>query len=520
MTGSVELPSFEQDTMAALFAAVASDHGSRPALVASGMRISFAELDSRTNAIAECLASKGLTPGSTVGALLHDGLAMVELLIATAKLGATLVTVNWRLAAPEIQHILEDSRPVCLFASDCHAALAREAGDLCRVQMVHGDDLLSACRSLPGQDEREDLREIGEISGDRDWILVYTSGTTGRPKGCRHTQRGYYINILSCTKQMGFRATDRALLIQPMFHVGGLHIFLSLHVAGSCVVIPPRNLDHETMLQLASQEAITFQTLPILDPRGYAATRKALQIPLSLRLMHAGGGMHPICLLDDISKTFNVDMMLGYGQTEGGGLLSLISLSDQRVRSKSCGKPLPHLDVRIVDDAGRDVSEQATGELLVRGASITAGYLHLANATAETIVQGWLHTGDLFWRDQEGFLYFAGRKKELIKSGGENVYPAEVELVIHGHPSVEKCCVAGVADDRFGEVVKAFVVLKRGQMVTPSDIANWCRGRIAGYKRPRFVEFIDSIPCDFQGKPQRAALSQRPLSQEQAADRG
>jgi len=228
--------------------------------------------------------------------------------------------------------------------------------------------------------------------------------------------------------------------------------------------------------------------------------------------------MHPPELLQYLATVFKSDMLLGYGQTEGGGLLCLISLADQLHRPTSCGKPLPHLDARIVDDAGNDLADDAHGELVIRGPSTTIGYLNLPEATREALSGGWLRTGDIFWRDGDGFLHFAGRKKELIKSGGENIYPAEVELALLGHPAVRQCCVVGVPDRRYGEAVKAFVVLADGQASSPRDIADWCRTRIAGYKRPRFVEFVDQILCDFQAKPQRALLVKLPVSAAQATD--
>lgn len=514
-----DLPSTSPDTIAALFRSVAARHASRPAIATWAVRLSFAELDARSDALAGALARTGVKPGSIVGTLLIDGLAMIELLVATAKLGATILTLNWRLAAPELSYMMNDAQPFITFVSDCHEKLMREADPPCRVVVVANDDALEAGRNLAESDESASgARGRQQIEGSRNWLLLYTSGTTGRPKGCMHSQRGYYLNARSCAERMGFRDTDRALLTQPLFHVGGLHIFLSVHASGGCVVIPPRGMDHQAMLQLVSAEEISFQTIPILDPGGYLAAHRTLALPTKLRLMHGGGGLHSPELLSDIGKAFNTDMILGYGQSEGGGLISLISLAEQLERPKSCGKPLPHLEARIIDDSGLDVADGDPGELLIRGATITTGYLNLPDATLETIAEGWLHTGDIFRRDHEGYLYFTGRKKELIKSGGENVYPGEVERIIHEHPAVERCCVVGVDDSRYGQAVKAFIVLAPEEILSPRAIADWCRTRIAGYKRPRFVEFVDSIPCDFQAKPQRNLLSRLPVTPEQSTD--
>ena len=513
----MDLPSASPDTMAALFRATAARYPQSMAIETPDLRMTFAELDEHSDALARELMRRGIGHGSTVGALLLDGTAMIALLIATAKLGAVILTLNWRLAARELSAILEDADPATIIVSECFSDLAQEAAPERVRVVVPADAPIPIMGALP-RDAGRLPANTANIAADDDWLLLYTSGTTGRAKGCRHSQGGYRVNALSYRDRAGFREDERALQTQPLFHVGGLHNFLAIHAASGCIVVPPRGLDHEATARLVSAERITFQTIPMLDPRGYLDTHRRLGLPLHLRLLHGGGGMHSPELLRDLATAFGADMLLGYGQSEAGGLICLISLADQLERPTSCGIPLAHVDVRIVDQDGVDVSPDLPGELLIRADSITKGYLNLPDETRETLAGGWLRTGDVFRRDEAGFLFFAGRTKELIKTGGENVYPAEVEAVIRTHPAVRACCVAGVPDSRYGEAVKAFVVLADGRQASPRDIAQWCRGRIAGYKRPRFVEFVNAIPCDFQAKPMRAELSRRPVSPEQVAD--
>ena len=214
----------------------------------------------------------------------------------------------------------------------------------------------------------------------------------------------------------------------------------------------------------------------------------------------------------------NIDLRFIYGQTEVGCWATMMGPEDQIAHPKSCGKALPHFATRIVDDEGNDLPVGEVGELLVKGEGITMGYHNLPEATADTIVDGWLHTGDLLRMDEDGFLYISGRKKELIKTGGENVYPAEVDSVLIAHPGIVDACIVGIPDDRWGEAVKAFIVLGPGGSLSREDIVSWCREQIAGYKRPRYIEFIDAIPRDFNQKPQRRKLAELKTTPEQAVD--
>jgi acyl-CoA synthetase (AMP-forming)/AMP-acid ligase II len=516
MTQTLVDPHLTFATVAALCRGVAARHPRREALVADGIRLSFAELDARTDQVARGLRARGIGRHSTIAMLLLDGVAMIELIIASAKLGATLLTLNWRLAAPEIAYILSDAQPALLFVSARFSALAGQdgVGECPRILVADGDPKgAGAALGGGGSSPRSELQ--AEVTPDLTWYMIYTSGTTGRPKGCMHSQGGYYASTLSLLSWCGFREADRCLLNYPLFHVAGLSLFLAWFAAGACTVVAPAHQNAEELLDLVTQERITVQGVPMLLLDDYLRLARERRPQLALRLMLAGAGM-TLQRRQEISRTLNLEVVLGFGQSEAGGFHSFLRPEDHEQRPASAGKTLPHLEARIIRDDGSEAPDGERGELLLRGPGVTLGYLKLPDATAQTLNAGWLHTGDIFWRDADGFMFFTGRKKELIKTAGENVYPAEVEQVIMTHPAVAEVCVAGVPDERFIEAVKAFVVLRPGASVSPQEIADWCRRSIAGYKRPRYVEFVDALPRNSMGKLQPAELLKRPLTPEQS----
>lgn len=498
-------------TIVELFRNAATSHPRNEAVVDGPVRLSYAELDRRIAALAHRLRSEGVCPGDRIAVLLRDGLAMIELLLASAQLGAILCPLNWRLAPAELRYQVDLLKPVRSFVSSRYLDLARQSAP----------DLEWIVRS----DEMERIEKgAAEISDtpiparDAPLLILFTSGTTGRPKAVVHTQESLAVGAFAYAGHRAMCHRDRTLLSAPLFHVNGLSSLLIALLTGGCLVCAPQPLELDALIGLLVDERISVWnfhptlTLPLIGQ----AERSPL--PIRLRSISMGAGMHALKVAEAVERLFGAEISFGYGQTEAGGFAVICDVADQRGAPDVLGRPLPQLMTRIVDDADREVPDGTAGELCLRGPSVMQGYWQAPDATRDALAGGWLHTGDMCIRREGGLLHFAGRKKSLIKSGGENVYPAEVERVLRTHPAVADCCVAGVPDERWGEAVKAFVVLAYGEAATAREIADHCRSAIAGYKRPRYVEFIDAVPRDFQHKPLRAILSARPVLAEQSTD--
>ena len=357
---------------------------------------------------------------------------------------------------------------------------------------------------------------LPEPAADDIWFMLYTSGTTGRPKGCLLDQRGQVVSAFASAVLWRARPGDAVLMGLPLFHVGGLGILFAHLIAGATVVIAPRTLSADVAIDLLATHGCTRSAIaPQLYPPLLEAQRSR-ERPLRLQLLSMGGGIHEPALVAAVRDGFGTDILLGYGQTEAGNFVSYLGAAEQLVQPASCGRAMAHVDLRIVDGAGADLPPGERGELLVRGASTLRGYWNQPEASAAVLAGGWLHTGDLFSIDEHGYLTLHGRLKELIKTGGENVYPREVETVLLAHADVADCAVFGVPDPYWTEAVKAAVVMKAAATASPADLVAWCRERIAGYKRPRYVEILERLPRSDAGKLLMRELRERPTTADQA----
>ncbi|HKY92956.1 MAG TPA: fatty acid--CoA ligase family protein, partial [Nevskiaceae bacterium] len=341
-------------------------------------------------------------------------------------------------------------------------------------------------------------------------VILYTSGTTGRPKGCVLGQDGQVAAALATVAWHRLGPDDRWFVSMPLFHVAGLGMSLATFAAGGATVYAPRDAQAADVQRLLTDTGCTLAALAptVLGP----VMRRQATSPLPLRLTRVvvGGGMARESDLRGIRAALRVDTIGGYGQTEAGNFLAWLSGAEQTERPTACGRVLPHVEARVVDAEGRALPPDTVGELQVRGPSVMVGYWNDPDATRRALdADGWLSTGDLMRIDACGYLHFTGRLKELIKSGGENVYPLEVEQVLNAHPAVQDSCVFGVPDRQWGEAVHAAIVCRPGATLTADDVAAWCGPRIAGYKRPRVVTFVDAVPRDPNGKPLRRILSAR-----------
>jgi acyl-CoA synthetase (AMP-forming)/AMP-acid ligase II len=481
-----------------------------PAFLQGDHATTFQDLQQRTAALTAALIARGLRRGDRLAILVSSGPCILEACLAAVQLGVILVPLNLRLTADDFQFILDDSQPRLLLVSRNLEALATNAVNGLDITVVDEERTTSLADAVCPDGPRVLDTPAPAVAPSDPLLILYTSGTTGRPKGCVLTQRSLQAPTESMRDYRRTAPGDRLLLALPLFHVAGLGLALSQLAAGGCIVFPPRGIGIETLLRLLSTSRVTEAALapPHLSPLMDLQERESHR--LYLQRMVIGGGMYDREFLDRLARTLGrggaLDLFAGYGQTEAGNFIACMNRYEQLEHPRACGKAMAHVEISVRGADGALLPTGEAGELFIRGPSIMLEYWRQPSATAAAVTDGWLRTGDIMSLDSQGFVSFVGRSKELIKTGGENVYPAEVENILRMHSSIADCCVAGIPDQEWGEVVKAFVVLRPNSELDAAGVIGWCKKSLAGYKRPRLVAFVDSIPRDANGKIQRHIL--------------
>lgn len=472
--------------------------------VARGLRLSFSELAERAHRLANALIDDGVKPGDRVGLLLMNSAEFIESFFAIARLGAVVVPLNWRLTAEELRFILQDSGTTTLVFDDDFADTVET--------LVGFEDRTGLTRLLgvgapavPGAQDYTLFRDqgaamappLGAQDGDALYIM-YTSGTTGLPKGVVHTHESALWGVLTISATADLRPGDRYLQALPLFHVGALTPgTLCVYLGVTSIVM--RSFDPAAAWTLIEEERVTTG---LLVP---AMLNFMLQVPgfegfdrSALRWMMSGAAPVPVSLIERYAE-LSVDILQVYGLTETCGPACLIDSENALTRVGSTGRGFFHSDVKIVGDDGALCAAGAPGEVWVRGRHIMREYWNRPDATAETLVDGWLRTGDVAIMDEDGFVYIQDRIKDMIISGGENIYPAEVENVLLGAPGVADAAVIGMASARWGESPLAILVRDDPELTEAAVLAH-CQSRLARFKQPRAVRFVDSIPRNPSGK--------------------
>jgi len=470
--------------------------------LANGKIFTYAELDRRAGQAASLLIARKVGPGDRVAILCRNRVAFFELLFACAKIGAILVPLNWRMPPAELDQLLTDCTPRLLFYGAEDERAVREIMYPPPSIALDGDyeSLIAATRPR----EFRQLWPAGET-----WYLLYTSGTTGRPKGVIYTYRMALANYVNIGAAIDLRADDTTPNFLPLFHTAGINLHtLPTLIAGGRVLVMS-GFDAEALVALIEARRIDtlfgvphiFQEL-IAHPR-FAAT------PLD-HVRHWGCGGAPLNdALVERYRQLGVRVCNGMGMTETGPTAFLVDPEDAWDHVGSVGKPQLLCSVRIIDDKGDDVADDAVGDLLFAGPGVTPGYWRNEEATRAAFTKdGWLRSGDLARRDAQGFYYVAGRRKEMFISGGENVYPAEVENVLCSHPAVAEAAVIALPDDKWGEVGRAFIILHDAQAgPDPKQMEAFCRDRLAAYKIPRSFDYVADFPRTAAGKIQKHLLA-------------
>jgi fatty-acyl-CoA synthase len=473
-----------------------------------GDSISYRELAARVARAAHALRALGVVEGDRVAWLGQNHPRVIELLFACARIGAMLVPLNWRLAAPEHARALADCAPAVLFAATGFAeALGPPDGPLADMERMaiggapagwrDGDALLSASAPDAGPTEG---------SYDAPALLCYTSGSTGAPKGVVLTQRALFFNAVNSTHMHGLTRADRVLTTLPLFHVGGLCIqtLPALH-AGATVILHAK-FDAAATLEAIARERITLTVLVPAQIDMLAAHAAWPDTDLSsLRAISTGSMIVPQRSFQHVHAR-GVPLVQVYGATETSPIATYVVASDAMRKAGSAGKPAMHCSVRIVDGDGADVPANHRGEILVCGPNVMSGYWNAPGATEQALAGGWYHSGDIGHFDDEGFLWIDGRRNDLIISGGENIYPAEIENVLAESPDIAEVVVVGRPGGKWGETVVAVVVPRAGRRLAEADVLALLDARIARFKRPREVIFVPELPRSALGKVRREAL--------------
>jgi len=461
------------------------------AVVCQDNRRTYAELGARCRRLAGALRAQGLVPGDRVGVIGLNSDRYLELYLGVPAAGYVLVPVNSRLAPAEMRAILADAEVSVLFADADYPG----AADVKQVLTMPGDyeDLIAAA------DEASEAR----LAENDLAALFYTSGTTGAAKGAMHTHRSLVSSALHFMATWPFDRQTRWLVASPMFHTGGIIGTLATVWAGGTHVIMPR-FDPDLAVDLIERETATHT---LLVPTMLAAAANAqLARPRdvsSLRYLSHGASPISAETLRRARQAFpGAKLLHVYGTTEATPITTLLPHEELIIdtpRVRSCGQPATGVEVRVVDDKGRDVPPRTVGDILVRSASVMAGYWRKPEATAEVMREDWYLTGDLGYRDDESYIFLVDRAKDMIVSGGENIYSTEVEDALASHPAVEEVAVFGVPDPRWGESVYAVVYAK--QPVSSEELVAHCRQRIAGFKVPRHIELLsEPLPKSAAGK--------------------
>ena len=492
--------------------------GDSEALVFEGNRLTYRDLNNRANRLANAFLDMGIKKDNHVLLLAQNCNQFMEAYFALAKIGGVLVPVNWRLAPGEIEYICTNSQSVAFLVQDDYVPIVnsiRDKLDGVKDYICIGQGIPSSMKSY---DELLEAHPAGEpevkweVNLDDEVAIIYTSGTTGRPKGAIHTHAGHLWHAANSAIGFQVRPEDIGLVCCPLFHVAGFHNFqFHMYYVGGKAVLHRRFDERKIFEDIEREKATLLFAVSSMIVRLVEHPNIGDHDLSSLRKIWTGGEPFPIPTIRKIKENWpGVEFIQAYGFTEGISTTSF--LEDKYAISKigSVGKPFYGVEAMVVDEQGNEVPPGGTGELVQRGTQIMREYWNKPPEAGPTFDEnGWYHSGDLVRLDEEGYMYIVGRIKDMIISGGENIYPAEVEQVLYTHSKIKEAAVIGVPDEKWGEAVKAIIVLQPGEEMTEEEVIEYCRQYIASYKKPKSVEFVQELPRLASGKIAKGELRQR-----------
>ena len=471
--------------------------------LASGRRFTYAAFDDRIGRAARWLkAAFGVRQGDRVAVLSMNDTDVFELQFACRRLGAIFLPLNWRLAVPELEFICKDATPTVLIHGD---EFANEAAQVARLAGVpHTANLANGTPSAYEAGLAAATGDLDSLVLDLDdtWTIMYTSGTTGRPKGAQITYRMCVFNAIQCAMTVDLTAHSKNLVFLPTFHTGGLNVYANptFHTGGCNVVM--RSFDPALFLRLLSDKqlhlthllGVPTNFLMLAQEPGFASADLSHIVCIGV-----GGAAAPLALIEEYGRK-GIMLQQGWGMTETGPLGLMLSGDKALAKVGSSGLPPLYVRLKICDPEGNEVPRGQTGELMIKGPTVMPGYWNRPEANRAAFTDGWLHTGDAARQDEDGYYYIVDRWKDMFISGGENVYPAEVENVIYQLDGVLENAVVGIPHQKWGEVGRAYVVLKPGANLDDEAVLQHCGSQLARYKVPKEVRFLDELPHNATGK--------------------
>jgi acyl-CoA synthetase (AMP-forming)/AMP-acid ligase II len=477
----------------------------------------FGTINTRVNQLADALAATGVGPGDRVAVLALDSHRYAETVLATMKLGAVYMPINWRLTGPEVSTLVARGQPTAVFYGHRYTDVVEQAAAAVRLRV-----------DLDGADgeskEFEDFLSSGSpaeqarsIPDDELFGLAFTSGTTGLPKGVMQSRRMMKHMVMSGLGEFPSRVGDVRYCASPMFHVTGINMILAGIARGFTSLITPQfDVDVTAAFLLEDRLSACFLVptmISMLLQRPEMAGGRYDKLEL---ILYGAAPMSP-ALLRRAMDTFRCDFANLFGAGTEAGLQTLLTVDDHKRAAAgeerllgSIGRPATGIAFRLTDDDMGDVPPGEIGEITTRSDMVMDGYLDMAEATDRSLRDGWFRGGDLAWRDSEGYLYLAGRKHDMIIRGGENIYPIEIETVLAEHAAVAMVSVVGVPDEHWGETVRAWLIPRPGTRPDPEELARFCRSRLAAYKVPAEFRIVDELPMNASGKILKRELRDRP----------
>ncbi|MBM4331377.1 MAG: long-chain fatty acid--CoA ligase [Deltaproteobacteria bacterium] len=488
----------------------------KEAVIFEDRRLTYKRMEERVDALAKGLQQLGLKKGDTVAILILNCLEYFEITFAVNKLGGVWLPLNFRLAGAEVSYILNHSEAKMLICEKEFEPIIRGIqNDITGVQkfIAVGPEIPSGWESYDRLVEANKGAKVDHAMVELDDLhrLMYTSGTTAHPKGVMITYGNLYWKNMGHIMMFNMTSEDKTLVVGPLYHVGGMDLPATgtLYIGGSVVIL--KKFDPIAVLEgIQKERATNTWFAPIMVNMLFQEPTFGQYDVSSLRFIIDGGEKMPLTLIAKIKENFpNAWFADAYGLTETVSGDTFLSKDKMIEKIGSVGKPVIQLRVRIVDDAGKDVPPNTLGEIVLRGPKVFKGYWKNPQATAEAIKDGWFHTGDIGTMDEEGYLYIVDRKKDIIISGGENIASLEVERVIYELPQVLETAVIGIPHPKWQEIPIAFVVLKKGEKPTADEIIAHCSKKLAKFKVPKEIEFIDALPRNPSGKVLKRELRQR-----------